>query len=60
MIHAYFDDMQHIARIDSTSINGTAAHVKQVSDGGQEFLMMLIPIPRGKTGKLINDLIYKR
>jgi len=60
MIHAYFDDMQHVARINGAAVEGRAGHLKQVSDAGQDFLMMLIPIPGGKGGKLINELIHKR
>ena len=60
MMHINAGDMKRISRIQTHPINGTRARVKAVSDGGEDFLMLLIPFPKGKISKLIDDLTFRR
>jgi len=60
MIHAYKDDMETIPRISGEALDGMIGHVKEVDDGGQHFIMLLVAYPSSGTKKVIQNLKYGR
>lgn len=60
MIHAYKNDMTRIPRISGSGIEGMTGYAKGVSDGGQEYLMLLIPFPDSCIKKIVGDLTFRK
>jgi hypothetical protein len=60
MIHAYKDDMTRIPRIKGSGIEGMTGYVKSVTDGGQEYLMILVPYPHSCVQEFVSDLSYHK